>query len=529
MKDDKEHIDQLFESLNDRQFDIPEAFLEDLNKRLDNQPKKRRYGFLWFLVPFALIGAIGIGYFSYPDNSEEKYPGRKEKKQVAIDEYNKNLKNQNTYHLNEPDQRIHHASDSDLSQEKTGYAQAGTPESIQQSAKLAHSVQWGQTKLKTENTQVKQSAQIKTAGRKSRSEISTDKHTKGTSQKQLTYKTKKITDSDKKTSSSADMSVPDKTKEPNLPGSDKGTAPGDKTLQVSIADSDKTSASTKADREELSGESVPEKDSTLAQTISDSAQQVNSNQHEKDETGVKPPLNNWKKEVQFFAGLGGNGIQDSPKSSDYLAKIKQDQHSIFAASFGVNVNFSHKKFTFGSGVNYAQTGEKFKADMKSTELKDSTYSEFIQDTLWVQDSIGNWIPVPHDTTIYHTVQYMDSVSNSQSFQNRYSWISIPLHFGYRFELGDYELIPRLGAVFNFGITSGVGTYPNASFNNTGRYKPVTVNVSYLIELEARRNFDKWFIYINPYFRSMINPAVSGDVIRRRYASWGMQFGIGLKL
>jgi len=51
VKDDKEHIDKLFESLNDRQFDIPEAFLADLNKRLDNnEPKKRRFFFLWFLA-----------------------------------------------------------------------------------------------------------------------------------------------------------------------------------------------------------------------------------------------------------------------------------------------------------------------------------------------------------------------------------------------------------------------------------------------------------------------------------------------
>ena len=48
MKDDREHIDQLFESLNDRQFDIPEAFLDDLNNRLDNRrPKKKRYFFFY--------------------------------------------------------------------------------------------------------------------------------------------------------------------------------------------------------------------------------------------------------------------------------------------------------------------------------------------------------------------------------------------------------------------------------------------------------------------------------------------------
>ena len=272
-----------------------------------------------------------------------------------------------------------------------------------------------------------------------------------------------------------------------------------------------------------------ETDSTITQNTIDTIQQVDSIQVEKNAITLEAPDNHWKKEIQIFAGLGGNSIHDSSKNPEYLEKVNQNQSSILIPSFGVNANLSYKKFTFGLGVKYEQNGERFKVDIKSTELKDSTYSEFIQDTIWVQDSIGNWFPIPHDTTIYHTVQYTDSVWVSRSFHNRYSWISIPLHFGYRFELGDYELIPRLGAVFNVGITQRMGGYPNTSFNNSNRYKPVKFNISYLVQLEARKNFEKCFVFVNPYFQSMINPAVSGDAIRRRYSSWGIHFGIGLKL
>lgn len=515
MKDDKEHIDKLFESLNDRQFDIPEAFLEDLNKRLDSEPKRRRYGFLWFLLPLVLIGAIGISYFYYSDNSEVKSSANK---LIAKDEYKDlnshpdSYRDQNAYHLSEPNQNNHYSIDSNSAQGQPGKKQINTPENTELQTKPAHSIQLSPKTVQTKDAQIKQAARFKTINRRSGSEIRTGKQTKWT-------KSVKMAEA--------------------LSGKDeKPKEAEDKMIQASIPDAvDQTSANTKPGKEESSKESIPEKetDSAIAQNTTDSIQQSDSSCIEeearlsKDEITSKPPVNNWKKEVQLFAGLGGNGIHDTPKNSDYLAKIKENQHSILAPSFGVNANLSYKQFTFGSGVNYAQTGEKFKVDIKSTELKDSTYSEFVQDTVWVQDSIGNWIPTIHDTTIYHTVQYMDSAWVSQSFQNRYSWISIPLHFGYRFELGDYELIPRLGAVFNFGITQGMGRYPNTSFNNTNRYKPVKFNVSYLIELEARRNFDKWFVFINPYFRSMINPGVSGDVIRRRYSSWGIQFGVGLKL
>lgn len=492
MKDDKEHIDKLFESLNDRQFDIPEAFLDDLNKRLDSEPKRRKYFLLWFLIPFTLIGALSLGYFNYSDKPKVDSPS----KLIAKNEYKEEAKspNQHAYQPNESSQSNRKSVDS-LAQVK----QTSTPKNTKQHT---HSLT---AKLKT--------------NQKTPAEIYSGKQTKST---------KSVTKS-----SVGKKKVPSKgskSKDTKLTNSGKEEKPEDKTIPVSIPNIvNKTVENTKPDQKELSEKSVPEKDSTLAQNTSDNSQLADSSHTEPDEPTSKSPMKNWKKEIQLFAGLGGNSVHDTPKNSEYLAKIKENQQTILAPSFGVNANMSYKQFTFGLGANYIQTGEKFKMEIKRGELKDSTYSELIQDSIWVQDSTGNWIQIPHDTTIYHTVQYMDSSWVSESFRNRYSWISIPLRFGYRFELGNYELIPRLGVVFNVGITQGTGRYPNISFNNTNRYKPVSFNVSYLIELEARRNIDRWFVFVNPYFRSMITPGVSGDVIRRRYSSWGIQFGVGLTL
>lgn len=522
MKNDKEHIDQLFESLNDRQFEIPEAFLEDLNKRLDEKPKKRKYVFLWFLLPLVLIGAIGLGYFSYPGPSEVKSPGEQSAKISSKDRSTANSKTQPNSFLSEQLQNTPSPSDSIsvLSTGKNRSASIQTFPAKKQTGSFkktsnpsnTNQVQRNRQIFKTQKPLANQSNKIKNTHKKSDSEILKGKQPKGIKpRKNGVHQKTKIEISEIKTkndpllSSDKDQKIPNETER----------------AAVSAAAGDISSA--------LMKESAPEKDSVTTQNTADSIQQAVPVPAKKDAAKPKTPGNDWRKEITLFAGLGGNSIQDSPKNSEYLAKIKESQTSILAPSFGINANFSYKKFTFGSGINYEQTGEKFNVDIKSAELKDSTYSEFIQDTIWVQDSIGNWIPVPHDTTIYHTVQYTDSVWASKSFQNRYSWISIPLHFGYRFEWGNYELIPRIGAVFNFGIASGAGTYPNTSFNNTNRYPPARFTVSYLIQLEARRNFDRWFVFINPYFRSMINPAVSGDVIRRRYSSWGMQFGIGLNL
>jgi hypothetical protein len=535
MKDDKEHIDQLFESLNDRQFDIPEAFLEDLNKRLDNEPKRRKFFFLWFLTPLALIGAIGIAYFQYTHKSEMKPAVNQVNKLIAKNESKEKSETQNEISLKEQNQNNSYSVDSismpspsqDLStakqtQVKKRLFKSGKKEKNQKSS---NQVSVSQRTFKTKNDQIQQSSKkLENTTEKSHSKISVGKRTKNPSQQ---GKAKgKLQKSDNVQTSKS------KTKDKNLPNANNNKAIPDEIKPASsLAATGNTSPIIKENKEEPSKESVPEvkKDSTLTQGTIDTLQQTNSGQVKKDDTKPKPPAKNWKKEMVLFAGLGGNSIQDSPKNSAYLAKINQNQTSILTPSFGVNANLSYKKFTFGTGINYEQTGEKFKVDLKNSVLKDSTYSELIQDTIWVQDTSGILIPILHDTTLYYTVQYTDTSLVSQSFQNRYSWISIPLHFGYRFELGNYELIPRIGAVFNFGIAQKGGGYPNASFNNTVQYPPAKFNISYLIQLEARRNFDKWFVFINPYFQSMINPAVSGDVIRRRYTSWGMQFGVGFKL
>lgn len=510
MKDDQEHIDQLFKSLNDRQFEIPEAFLQDLDKRLDNRSKRRRF-FLWFLTSFILIGAIGICYSYFFDKSETRSSADKENKLIAKDEYN--------VRLNEPGHNNQYSIDSSSEEKQAAKKQTNTTENTKSQAKSSHSIQLSTITGKTNDSQIKQSSKLKTTSRKSASEIHQN------SQRTRIKPGKNKTAVNVKTSKSG-------TGNNALLSTGGGEQDQDKITQVSTPDPAAASSSAlNPEQEKLPKDSIPEtgKDAAITQNTTDTIRQVDSSSTEKNEAKSKASGNNWRKEVQLFAGLGGNTMHDSPKNSDYLAKINQNQSSILAPSFGVNANLSYKKLTFGTGVKYEQTGEKFKVDVKSSELKDSTYSEFIQDTVWVQDSIGNWIPTIHDTTIYYTVQYMDSTWVSRSFRNRYSWISIPLHFGYRFELGEYELIPRIGAVFNFGIASRAGTYPDSSFNNVHQYPPAKFNISYLIQLEARRNLKNCFVFINPYFQSMINPAVSGDVIRRRYSSWGIQFGIGFNL
>lgn|GEM_PF-3642432 len=480
MKRDEKHIDKLFnEAMNQRVFDIPESFLEDLNMRLDAEEKKRR-PFFWWLALFGGVWLFLTIFF--------------------VLQYNSN--------------------------QVSDYVQL--PESIEENEVEYYNIINQETK--TEKTQLRGSifkiALFDDKMMKSTS-ISASKTKKQNHIKLLSHNTNQqkvvkngvdiqttISHNSKVQLRGDSENLRKKIEEPILVNIIK---PIEEAKNSSIEKSDSISVSEK------------KKDTVLSVIQTDTAfnqLEVTDNSSDK---GSNTPNDNWKKEIQLFSGLGANFINDSPTNKTYLEKVKENQSSILTTSFGVNGNLSYKKFTFGLGLSYAQTGEKNNLDINKYYLKDSTVSEHIIDTILVLDSLGNWVPEIHDTTINHNYQFQDSTLERTSFKNTYSWISIPLYFGYRFNFGDYELIPRIGAQFNFGISKNKGQFPNEDFNGILEYQAVKFNVSYLIQLEARRNFKKWHVFINPYFKSMINPAISNDLIRRRYSSWGIQFGVGFKL
>lgn len=472
--EDQQHIDKLFqESLNQRSFDIPEAFLEDLNKRLDQGEKKRRVFFWWFITLFCLTGLSVIIFSSlqFPAfnlrDFEQRPPSNEfTQNRLYIPVNSKPEENSLPFHLSLHQPAVFRTIPT-KAQTFAGKAKKHTSE-----------------KTNPETLPVPVSIPVKDQNIKRK--------------KPLT------------------ASIPS-----TLFTTHAGSIQD--TLNGSLPDSFATLSRKEIDFDTLRSGIISIDQTTGKEPFASSSQTDVLNQK-------STPESVWRKEIQLFGGLGANFIHDSHADKAYVGKLTENQSSILAPSFGIQGNLSYKKFTFGTGLSYSQTGEKFDSEMTKYVYKDSTYSEHVIDTILVfDDSLGIWVPEIHDTTLYYTYQYKDSTLERKSFKNQYSWISIPLYFGYRFELGNYELIPRIGAQFNFGIAKNKGRFPNGNFDGMIEYQAVRFNVSYLIQLEVRRNFGRWHIFINPYFKSMIDPAISGDLIRRRYSSWGIQFGVGLKL
>jgi hypothetical protein len=195
--------------------------------------------------------------------------------------------------------------------------------------------------------------------------------------------------------------------------------------------------------------------------------------------------------------------------------------------FGVGYNFNFNNYSLGTGLLYQKSGESVNYETNTIELQDSVYiSGFYLDTIFNPNTQA-WDTV--EVVIYDTIGVDVIVPQSFIGENRFNWISIPLNFGYRMNLGNFTFIPRVGTSFEFGIGKNNGIYAELIDQGLIEHQANRFVLSYSLQFEIRRNFERFHIFINPYFKSNITPVISSEVQIRKYNSWGLNAGIGISL
>ncbi len=167
-------------------------------------------------------------------------------------------------------------------------------------------------------------------------------------------------------------------------------------------------------------------------------------------------------EGQFYVGF----LQIQPKIitpfASYTSDLEAGEKKVISPNFGFNWNAYYKNWTMGSGLKYYQFGEKTNY---STLKVNSTFDSLVTVVNIIYlDSAGNVI-IPSPTTIpFDSITIVttdstvttDSVLTNKSWQNTYSRVVIPLHFGHRFDYKDWSFIPRAGLNFEFTTTRQKG-------------------------------------------------------------------------
>ncbi|MBX2947987.1 MAG: hypothetical protein KF704_01800 [Crocinitomicaceae bacterium] len=493
VKKEKKYIDELFnEALNNRSFDIPEAFMDDLNNRLDAIEKKKRRGFLWWFILFAGFTVI---FFSLALLTQ-----RTEKPQPIITDFNNG---------------------------STTTKQEHETLSITRQRRTEHTVPRAGNQTNTltgMNTGIKSNS------------LQSDEHNNKTNNKKADTTIKAAYGTITSFSGHRTKDIPETIiTEKKIQNNDSVTIYAGNPVTTDHSTSEQLDPDIHVESGDHILKNIPDEgvpDPVSAHIVNDSTgstiahntlnQLLPTDKNEKT-TG------NWKKEMQLYGGIGTTFYNDRSDTSNYLKQFKEIQRRIIIPDIGINGHFSYKNMTFGAGLNYNQTGEKYTSTINHKFFRDSTIHFTSYDTIYYYDSInGTWeiqeiVEVPEQ----YTFQFQDSTLIAVHVKNSYSWVSVPLYFGYRFQAGSFEFIPRLGVQFNFGVARRVGNYPDFLSQSITQFKAKAFSLSYVIQLEIRRNFQNhWHVFVNPYFKSAFTPTISLSMLNRKYSSLGIQLGIG---
>lgn len=486
MEENKD-IDQLFnEKLNKQQFEIPDAFLADLNQRLDKTPfpiqKKRRIPiFFGFLI--LLLTVSTLFYFFYPTATNTKEYLTEKAHTTKRDSASTKVKNSRTKFNSS--EEVSTKNQSNLEKDDLNLKSV-KPSNVE-----------GQFKTFRNERAIDAELTLKEDLKKKRNKNRSNK----------SNKTAKSIDP-------YDVDLP---------------APNDYFFEQNkkndeVGNSDKSSQSSSGEKNEVKIKQVDS--SSVLQSNNDSLQTSSGKEENSIQENTQQARSAFQNEIQLYFGMNGQSYQNQSTNVAYLQKIESSQSMLYVPSFGASFHFYWNQLVGGTGFAYTQSGEKFQFQEEGTQLVDSTIiSGYYLDSVFNQQTqTWEYVNVP----IYDTITFTQLVQNEVSLLNRYHWVSVPLYFGYRFQFGEYAITPRVGTQFDFGIASKSSLFPGVDSIGKQLYVPNKLIISYSFQLELRRQFGAWHVFVNPYYRSAISPTISDALLERKYRAWGAQIGVGLK-
>lgn len=248
-----------------------------------------------------------------------------------------------------------------------------------------------------------------------------------------------------------------------------------------------------------------------------------------DQTNTAPiqtskPTRNAHLELQVFGGMMAVRSKTISPFQGYSEALAANHKNIISPDFGFALNAYYKGWTAGTGLNYYHFGEKSEFSTKKTETYEtydvSTFYQYIQDSSGMLDS---FLVTQIDTNFFSTF-----TSKAYSVTNTYSQFSIPFRFGYSITRKDWQFIPRLGLNFEFALSKRAGVYVNDEGTELFEIKQRNFGLSYQVSFELRKAIKNWHVFVNPYYRNNINFLLDSPELQRKYGGFGATVGIGLR-
>ena len=511
MKNSEEHIDILFrDNLGNQSFDIPDDFIDSLNKELDKmEPKKNKKEIFIFysLNSLFLIIFLTLSFTSSVLDKKHTLVSSHKNTNIPISLGEEKAKsNSKNYDLNRNLKQVL-ATDNDHQGEVNKDTQYPVTEYNGSNNSKNTDVEIINTQLENDP---KNSLNNPKGEKKERFNSNQSKISSKTKSKELPS----MNENDKLIQQAVQVSQESIANENN---SDVVNTNGTNISNVksSPTDSVKTSEKSKITDTTTIVNTTDENDTTAVENTIQNNEKTNILQVNSKEL---------KFETQAFGGFN-YGAQYFSTSSQLNSTYDLKESPILSPSFGFNVNATLKKVSLGTGIEYFKTGEEI--DLNTTNYFQNQSIEIVD---YMADSIiFDSLTQTWDTTyiaIYDTVTVFDTITSSETWINTYSWISIPLNVGYRFDYGKWAIIPKAGMTFNFGLRNSNGQYyiSNGKNNELSSSAPVKFNLDYLLQIELRRSINKFELYLSPSLRGNLTPMLSDSPVRK-YKSIAVRLGV----
>ena len=539
MKDEKDHIDDFFKERSEQgSFEVPDSFLDDINSKLDalDEKKKRRGGFLWLwtLIPIGLI----MMYVLWPEDIQTK----KTKPIVSLENQESNMESATLDSIKDERSENILIADSlteeNIAQEKPlNTAENGSAEELKSLKNVLQNDLEKMDKPADQNTPLWLEArlvetiherEIKNQDESKSLNAAIDSENKNDE----TIQTK-----DDEESAEPKVATSSSVENKKIEGSqiDASMDQNENNLALNVDSTDQIIAEDSINNEtsEIDAEQIDslltqteDQDSTL--TSEKVTEPIENPEVSKRETEKEAKIGH---EIQLFGGMLNSSSNLILGNDSSIYPMNTMESNLWSPSFGFMYRAKINHFDFGVGLSWMQNGEKVNYSTNITQYTDVDSVIFIA---WQVDSIYNqntqtWTvdSIPQFDTTTTTEIITDTIVYNNI--NKYTWISIPLRFGYRFDINKFSITPRIGLDLSFVSGTNLGTYVEQYNQGLVQKSPSQFVLSYALQLEVRRNFERWHVFVNPYFRSNVTPVISSAIQTRRYNSWGINAGIGLKL
>ncbi|UKN01335.1 hypothetical protein K6119_16530 [Paracrocinitomix mangrovi] len=552
MKEQTDNIDQLFKQKlgEDRHFEIPDSYTEDLQNRLAKRKGGNNKKLYFFILIFVLFGITATAFFMNGFDSSSKNENHSEladphhstnnanNNELAdispLNSDNQTDLNSNTENENLKNQVNNNDYSTDKNEVNSNLKSENTTNKNQfNSTKTVKNSTIQNDKLTVDKTEVDKSSILNGNVNSQKSNKVDDKSSIDSNLKieQNQQKDEKdgedltTENSERKTESGTNSSDSDSDSNQEDEKQPDNNLANNNSTNIDSSDTINTDSNidslnnTEIDSNLVENDAV---DSTLTEnTDSDSTANNEIN------NDPKPKI--FSIEPHLYAGIDfGNSklLANTTTESNTFNSNKKLQTT---GHYGAGINFNIKNFYTGLGVSM----NKYKDQIDYTTEVYTPYTYDSTFTVSVDSIIYDTLQNPIDTITYTypdsvQVSGIDTTTSNNSVINEYKMIMIPLTLGYTIKFKNWAIRPQVSGILEIIRATSSSTYPVFSNGTNVPYNLTSTKFgfSFAIETQIQRNLGNFHVYVRPGYRMRFTNVATDGTFSVKYNTFQTVFGVG---